>query len=115
MGQAAIAVALGAAGELQRGRRDAGLPLRGGILPESPSGERECTFIRFEARDGTQRVSGILSKIAPVCEVLCLSFHSLFLIYPLRFDASRLLPLAPFHFYDFWFISRSRVFRSIVL
>lgn len=60
MGQAAIAIAFGADGEFQRGRRDAGLPHGGGILPESSSGERKLTFIRFIlllAATGTQKYS----------------------------------------------------------
>jgi len=47
VGQAAIAIALGAGGELQRGWRDAGLPHGGGILPESSSGECKHIFVRF--------------------------------------------------------------------
>lgn len=44
MGQTAIAVAIGAAGEFQRGWCDAGHPHRGGILPESSPGEREYNY-----------------------------------------------------------------------
>ena len=46
VGQAAIAIAFGTYGELQRGWRDAGLPHRRRILPESSPGELKCTFLQ---------------------------------------------------------------------
>jgi len=55
VGQAAIAIALGADGELQRGWRDAGLPLGGGILPESSPGECKHTFVRFTLQTKLER------------------------------------------------------------
>lgn len=55
VGQAAIAIAFGAYGELQRGWRDAGLPHRRRILPESSPGELKYTFVQPYNETETQR------------------------------------------------------------
>lgn len=110
MGQAAIAVALRAAGELQRGRRDAGLPLRGGILPESPSGERKCTFIRFtlSTQRSTKSLGTFRAKLSRIIShinftvILCFLFYLLFLI--LSFTLYRPVIVIHFSFYSYLFI-----------